>query len=116
MDGDPVTGEPSQDHKEPVSLTETFIKLCPQYMAMGMTYDEFWNCNTKVHKAVREAYELRMKREEWGRWRQAMYIYDTLLRVSPVFQAAFSKRKVEPGKFPDEPWPLTEKEKRELYQ
>lgn len=81
-------------------------------MAMGMTYDEFWRDHAILVKYYREAYELKRKTEEWARWRQAAYIYDSLLRVAPVFRA-FTKGHVEPGKFPEEPWPITEKEAKE---
>ena len=47
-----------------------------------------------------------------ARWRQAAYIYDVLLRVSPILRA-FGKGKAEPEQFMNEPWPLTQKEARE---
>lgn len=105
MDGDPVTGEPSAN----LTLTDVFVKLCPQYMAMGMSYDEFWNGPTILVKYYREAFEIKKRNEEWGRWRAGAYFYDALLRVSPILRA-FGKGKVEPGKYPEEPWPLTQKE------
>ena len=112
MDGAPVKGEPSQrEESEPVSLTDTFRKICPSYMVMGMTYDQFWHSNTVVHKAYREAWEAKRQNDEWARWRQGAYFYDALLRVAPVMRA-FGKGKVEPGKYPEEPWPLSEKEAR----
>lgn len=114
MEGAPVTGEPSDgDNSEAVSLVETFRKLCPMYMVMGMTYDQFWHCNTVVHKAYREAWEIHKQNDEWSRWRQGAYFYDALLRVAPVMRSSMSKTHVEPGKYPDEPWPLTEKEAKE---
>lgn len=82
-------------------------------MSLGMTYEQFWHCGTAMHKAYREAFMIRQHNEEWSRWRQGAYIYDALLRVAPVMRAAFGKGKVEPGKYPEEPWPLTEKEARE---
>ena len=110
MDGDHVSGEPSDG---PVSFAETFANLCPQYMALGMTYAEFWGSNTVVHKAYREAAKIKQHSDEWSRWRQGAYIYDALLRVAPVMRASFGGGRVEPGKYPEEPWPLTEKEARE---
>ena len=117
MDGDPVgSGSPenaldgSDDggaHVTPISLAETFTRLCPSYMAMGMSYDEFWNRNTKVHKAYREAYEQRKAYRNWEMWWQGAYIYEALLKVAPVMRAAFGKGKVEPGQYSDEPYPLT---------
>ena len=108
MDGDQLSGEPSTDN----SITSLMCELCPQYMVMGMTYHDFWNLPTIAHKAYRKAYEMRMQREEWARWRQAAYIYDTILRLTPVLHA-FAGKNAKPEAFPDEPWPITAKEARE---
>ena len=80
---------------------------------MGMTWDEFWHCNTKVHKAVREAWEIKKQYQNWEMWMQGAYFYDALLRVAPVMRAAFGKGKVEPGEYPKEPYPLSLKEAEE---
>lgn len=109
MDGDLIEGEPSED-TIPKTLTEVFLRVFPQYLAMGMSYDEFWRGPSSLAKAYREAEELRRQQEEWARWRQGAYIYDALLRVAPVMRASFGGGRVEPGRYPDEPWPLTEKE------
>lgn len=108
MDGDSVTEEPSQPQN--TSLTKLFIDAFPQYLVMGMTYDEYWHQTPSLARAYRKAYEIKIRNDEWSRWRQGAYIYDALLKVSPVMRAALSNNKVEPGKYPDEPWPLTEKE------
>lgn len=113
MDGDSVTGEPSDEPEKPLTMTEVFTAVWPQYLAMGMTYDDFWRGPARLAKDYREAQEIRNRREEWARWRQGAYFYDALLRVAPVMRASFGGGKAEPGKYPDEPWPLTEKEARE---
>ncbi len=95
------------------TFTDAFYILCPQYMAMGMSYHEFWHSNSTAHRAVRQAYELRRRQEEWARWRQGAYFYTALLYVAPVMRAAFGKSNAKPGEYMTEPWPLTEKEARE---
>lgn len=90
-----------------------FTRLCPAYMVMGMTYDEFWHCNTRVHKAYREAYDIRRHSEEWARHRLGAYFFNALMCAAPVMRASFGNGRVEPGKYPDQPWPLTMKEARE---
>ena len=79
---------------------------------MGMSYNEFWYGDPTLVRDYRKAWEIRQHNEEWARWRNGMYFYDALLKVSPVLRA-FSKGKVEPGKYPDRPYPLTEKEAKE---
>ena len=112
MDGDSVTDEPSQSSEE-TSLAETFTQLCPYYMQMGMSYHDFWNTNTKVHKAYREAYKMRRKDDEWDRWRRGAYTYVAILRLAPVLRASFGKGKVEPLDYLEQPMPLTQKEAEE---
>lgn len=82
-------------------------------MAMGMSYNEFWHSNTKVHKAYRLAWKQKREYRNWEMWWQGGYIYEALLKVAPVMRAAFGKGKVEPGKYSDEPYPLTNKEAEE---
>lgn len=108
MDGDPVTEEPSK----PITLNEFFRAMFPKYMALGMTYDEFWEGPAWLVRSYRESAELKRAQKNWEMWMQAAYIYDTLLRVSPVFRP-FGKGEVKPADFMEAPYPLTEKEARE---
>ena len=103
MDGDDLESEPSE-----ITLSEFFIKMFPVYMAMGMSYDEYWNGPCWLARAYREAHQMKQRQEEWARWRQAAYIFDALLCASPMMKSFVKDAK--PGKFPEEPWPLTQKE------
>ena len=82
-------------------------------MAMGMSYDEFWHCNTKVHRAYRLAWKQKKAYRNWEMWWQGVYIYEALLKVAPVMRAAFGKGKVEAGKYSEEPYPMSRKEAEE---
>ena len=123
MDGDPVREGPLVDAGDgsdegeapvtPISLAEMFTSICPAYIAMGMTWNQFWHCNTKVHRSYRLAWEQRKQYRNWEMWWQGSYIYEALLKVAPVMRAAFGKGKVEAGKYSEEPYPLTEKEAEE---
>ena len=108
MDGLAVTGEPSQT-SERLSLASVLDQLCPQYMAMGMTYAEFWDSPTSVHKAYREAFMIKNRNEEFARWRQGAYF----LKALGVALSGFSKNKTQQEKYPGEPWPLTQSEQDE---
>ena len=80
MDGEPVGEGPTDNafdgsddgsaHVTPISLAEMFMELCPAYMAMGMTWDEFWHRNTKVHWAYRKAWEQKKAYRNWEMWWQ----------------------------------------------
>jgi hypothetical protein len=87
-----------------------FEQICPAYIAMGMTHYEFWHSNTKAHRAYRLAWKQKKAYRNWEMWWQGGYIYEALLKAAPVMRAAFGKGKVEPGKYSEEPYPLSAKE------
>lgn len=101
MDGDPVEGEPS---KESASLASTLIAICPDYIAMGMSYHDYWHLPTTAHKAYREAYKKNRRNEEWARHRQGAYFMQALA----VALQGFNKDKSHKDSYPLEPWPLTD--------
>lgn len=104
------------DDVAPKSLAEIFTELCPKYMAMGMSYREFWHCNTKVHRDYRKAWEERKRYRNWEMWMQGAYIYDALLKIAPFMRAAMSKAVIEPKKYVEAPYPLTKKEAKALEE
>ena len=112
MDGDPVEGEPSET-EQTTTLAEAFTNLCPQYMAMGMTYDEFWHSNTARHYAVRKAWKVQRNARNWEMWLQGAYFYDALIKVAPVMRSSLTNANVQPGEYPSEPYPLDEQEAEE---
>lgn len=94
------------------SLAELFTEAFPYYLSMGMTYDEFWNGPPSLVRAYRQAWAIKQKNDEFDRWRRGMYVYDAILRASPVLRP-FGKGEVKPMDYPDRPYPLTEKEAKE---
>ena len=82
-------------------------------MSIGMSYHDFWHLNTSAHKAYRDAYKIKLHNDEWDRWRRGAYVYTAILRLSPVLRASWGKGKLEPEKYLEQPWPLTEKEAEE---
>lgn len=108
MDGDDLKeSEPS----EPKTIAEIFTDLFPYYLAMGMTYDEYWRGCPSLVRAYRNAFEIKNKNEEWARWRQGQYIFTALLCAAPVLKPFVKEAK--PGEYPDRPLPLTEREAKE---
>ena len=82
--------------------------MFPYYMTLGMSYDEYWHGPAWLCAAYREAHDMRMKHDEWARHRQGAYIYHAILCAAPVIKPFVKDAK--PGKYPDEPWPLTQQE------
>lgn len=86
-----------------------FEEACPQYLAMGMTYDQFWDGDVSAHKAFRKAKKLRLAEANQIAWLQGMYVYEVLVDVTPYLKA-FSKGR--PKAYPKEPYDLFEEQRK----
>ena len=95
------------------SYSEIFERVCPQYMAYGMSYEEFWNGDNEAPKMYKLAYMERMRQQNQMAWIQGMYVYEAVLDVAPNLKA-FSKAK-RPQPFRDAPYELfaEDREKKE---
>lgn len=80
----------------PSSYTETFEKLCPLYMAMGMSYELYWDGDPEAATMYRKAYRLKQNMANEMAWIQGAYIYDALCAVSPIIRAFSKAKKPEP--------------------
>lgn len=79
---------------------------------MGMPADEYWHGRFSLVRGYREAYELKKEAKEYELWKQGMYIYESLLNVSPILHA-FAKNGTKPLPYPDKPYGIKEQEKTE---
>lgn len=95
------------------TYTDVFIESFPQYMAMGMSYQEYWQGPPWLAKSYRDAFEIKQEHKNWELWMGGAYFYEALRDVAPVMRASFSKKPVEFGKYPEKPWPITEKAARQ---
>lgn len=98
-----------------VTYTDKFNELFPHYLSIGMTEEQYWDKDCELVKAYRKAEEIRANRRNQELWLQGAYIYDTLCRVSPILHA-FAKKGAKPTPYPDEPYPLNEKQVAERKQ
>ena len=95
------------------SFSNVFEQLCPYYMSIGMSYDEFWNGDVSAARAYREADELREKRRNFELWLQGSYFYEALCDASPLFRFSMKKGSIKPEPYVKEPYPITAAEVRE---
>lgn len=57
------------------NLTEWLEKLCEYYMAMGVSFDEFWYGDYCRLKFYEKAYINRLKKRDYDMWLQGAYFY-----------------------------------------
>jgi len=99
---------PYQDKKEEaheeVNVADLLDKLCPDYMAMGMTYDEYWNGDAELPRFYREAHRLRRIQENHNAWLHGLYVYHAMSSVSPLFRDLVKDHTAE--KYLEQPFDL----------
>lgn len=109
MGGELVTTSPSP--VKPKTLSEQFEEALPYYMAIGMSYDEFWNGDCELTKHYRNAHEVRLKQRNYEMWLQGLYIHDA---VGVVVANALRKKGAKAQKYTESPYPVTPMEQREV--
>lgn len=109
MGGELVKASPSQP--TPQTFSEQFEEALPYYMAIGMTYDEYWNGDCELTKHYRNAHEIRLKQRNYELWLQGLYIHDA---VGVVVANALRKKGAKPSKYTESPYPVTALEQREV--
>ena len=95
-----VLNQPSKRTK-----AEIFQSLCPYYMFLGMSYEQYWYGKPDMVQAFYETYKYKRKAKNEEIWLQGLYIAEAI-------SAVFSEGK---KKYPDKPhdiYPKTEEEKR----
>lgn len=90
----------------PDSCREIFDKAFPSYLAMGMTYDEFYREDHTLAIAYRSAYKRKMEQKNQDMWLMGAYVYQAISRVAPLLIPFNQHPKPEP--YLDKPFPLFE--------
>ena len=79
-----------------------FDEAFPYYLAMGMTYDQFWVDDPVLVKAYRKADSIRKRRMNEELWLAGIYVADAL---TATVGNMFSKG--QKFQYPSEPKPIT---------
>ena len=60
-------------------MSEVFENLCPYFMSIGMSYDEYWfqNCDRVI--AYKRAYDYKRKAENERLWVNGMYSFKAIV-------------------------------------
>lgn len=88
-------------------------RACSYYMAIGVSYDDFWNGDYTRLKYELEAYRLKQEERNHELWLQGYYVYEA---TSVALANAFREKGKPPAEYRKEPiriTPQTEEEKEE---
>ena len=87
------------------TFTEVFETSFPYYLAMGMTYEQFWVDDPALTKMYRKADEVRRRRTNEELWLAGIYVAEAL---SATVGNMFTKG--QKYQYPAEPRPITRDE------
>lgn len=94
---------------------EIIRRLCPDYLAMGMTLTEFYDStDLDDYAAVREAHRLRLKQANFDAWLHGLYTYNALICASPLFRDWVKDH--HPEKYLEEPFDIYKAPSKERTQ
>ena len=95
----------------PLSMGETFRKLCPEYLHYGMTWEQYWNGDPWMVVTYAQLHRLQIQQRNEELWWQGFYNY---VAFSTVLSNAFAPKGAVPKKYLEKPidvLPKTEEEK-----
>lgn len=98
-------GDNEVSSEPPKTYTEVFEEIFPYYLAIGMSYEQFWYKEPQLVRSYRKADEIRRRRMSEEQWLAGMYTADALrATVGNMFS------KGNKYNYPAEPRPITRNE------
>ena len=92
-------------------MKEIFHEEFPKYLAMGMSYEEYWHGDANLPKDYVKANLLKRSQRNEEMWRQGLYIYNAMAAVSPLFR---DWPKAKPQEYMEYPIPLTREDREAI--
>ena len=91
-------------------MAQMFDEACPSYLAMGMSYEQYWDGPGDLARVYREAHDIMQVQKNHELWLQGLYVHQA---VSVAVNNLFRKKGAKPKGYLDKPLPVTRREQRE---
>ena len=102
-----VEGTPTQRKTN----TEIFEECFPFYLAIGMSYAEYWEGDSVLAQYYRKAYQIKQEEINNNAWLQGMYIYDAVSTALHNALRGFGKNKAPIKDYAKQPYEMKNKVK-----
>ena len=93
--------------------TEIFEECFPFYLAIGMSYAEYWEGDPKLAQYYRKAYHIKQEEINNNAWLQGMYVYDAISTALHNALRGFGKQKPPAKDYAKQPYEFKNKVKSE---
>lgn len=95
---------------QPKSNLEILEECCSFYLAIGMSYAEYWEGDPALARYYRKAYQIKQEEINNNAWLQGLYIYDA---VSTAMHNALRDKKSATREYAKQPYEFKNREKTE---
>lgn len=92
---------------------EIFEEAFPFYLAIGMSYAEYWEGDPSLARYYRKAYLIKQEEINNNAWLQGLYIYDAISTALHNALRGFGKSKTPARDYAKQPYNFNNKEKTE---
>jgi len=92
---------------------ETFEECFPFYLAIGMSYAEYWSGDPSLARYFREAYRIKQEQDNNSAWLRGLYVYDAISTALHNAMRGMSKNKPPVKDYAKQPYDLFKREKTE---
>ena len=93
--------------------TEVFEECFPFYLAIGMSYAEYWEGDSKLAQYYRKAYRIKQDEFNHNAWLQGMYVYDAISTALHNALRGMGKTKPPARDYAKQPYEFKNKVKTE---
>lgn len=116
--GNRLTDEEKSKQTESRSYGDIFDEFLPEYLAIGMTYDEYWDGEFGTKRAARKAYEIKIRNEQLladrQNWYMGQYIMEALQHTPLLVAGLNVKPSTKLPEYPQKPYlEAAEEQKKE---
>ena len=101
-----IKGHPTQEKTN----SEIFDECFPFYLAIGMSYAEYWAGDPSLARYYRKAYQIKQDEINNTAWLQGLYIYDA---VSTALHNALRGKNTRSKEYQKQPFDFKHREKTE---
>jgi hypothetical protein len=98
---------------KPKTNTEIFEESFPFYLAIGMSFAEYWSGDSTLVRYYRKAYLIKQDEINNSAWLQGLYIYDAVSTALHNALRGMGKVKPPPREYAKQPYVFNNKEKTE---
>ena len=95
------------------TYTEIFEEAFPFYLAIGMSFAEYWDGDPKLAQYFRKAYQIKQEEINNNAWLQGMYIYDAVSTALHNALRGMGKNKPPAKDYAKQPYEFKNKVKTE---